>query len=110
MANGGQMPDWLIPAAAGVPSGAPSIPTPGTNMALKVNTTNGHLYAYIASAWIDVTGTGSGGALTYLKAQLSADVAMTTASTTYDGPSLSLVAGTWLLIRSMANLSEYGMT
>ena len=36
-------------------------------------------------------------ALTSSQSQLSADVAMTTANTFYDGPSLSLAAGTWLL-------------
>jgi hypothetical protein len=42
----------------------------------------------------DLTGYPS---LTNLVGQLSADVTMTTASTFYDGPSVSLTAGTWLL-------------
>jgi hypothetical protein len=43
-----------------------------------------------------------GGSLTSAMNQLSADVTMTTGGTYYDGPSLSLGAGTWLLTASVA--------
>ena len=49
------------------------------------------------SSWDNVTppGGSGGGALSYLTAHLSADVAMTTANSPYDGPSVSLSPGTW---------------
>lgn len=40
----------------------------------------------------------SSGAITYATASLSADVALTTSSTWYDGPSVSIAAGTWLVV------------
>lgn len=41
---------------------------------------------------------GSGGSLSHASDQLSADVTMASANTFYDGPSVSLAAGTWMLI------------
>ncbi len=41
---------------------------------------------------------GGGGAMTYAEASLAADVQLASSNTWYNGPSLSLEAGTWLLI------------
>lgn len=47
---------------------------------------------------IDHTGlTGVGGTLDYEQGQLGADVTMVTAGTFYDGPTVTLAVGTWLL-------------
>jgi hypothetical protein len=43
----------------------------------------------------------SGGSLTSTKTLLGSDVTMTSANTFYDGPSVSLAAGTWLLNGSL---------
>lgn len=48
--------------------------------------------------WVQVGGSAS---LTTASAQLSADVAMASANTYYDGPSVSLAAGTWLVYTSV---------
>ena len=46
-------------------------------------------------SWITPSAAGT---ITSLSASLSADVALTTTSTWYNGPSVSLAAGTWLVI------------
>lgn len=51
---------------------------------------------------------GGSTALTTASAQLSADVAITTAGTYYDGPSVSLAAGTWLVIATLTFNSTTG--
>ena len=55
-----------------------------------------------------IPGTGGTPTLTSSTNQLSADVTVTSANTYYDGPSLSLAAGTWLLTAAItvADLNE----
>ena len=48
-----------------------------------------------ALGWISPSTSGT---ITSLSAALSANVSLTTTATWYDGPSVSLVAGTWLVI------------
>ncbi len=48
----------------------------------------------------------AGGSLSYQQAALSADVSITAANTFYDGPSVSLAAGTWLVGGQVAVLSS----
>jgi len=48
-----------------------------------------------ALGWISPSTSGT---ITSLSASLSANVSLTTTATWYDGPSLSLAAGTWLVI------------
>ena len=55
-------------------------------------------------------GGGGGGALTSSTAYLSADVSMASANTFYDGPSLSLAAGTWLLLGSVETTTSGWVT
>jgi hypothetical protein len=48
------------------------------------------------------SGGGGGGALSYANAKLTGgDVSMASADTWYDGPSISLEAGTWLVLSQM---------
>lgn len=50
-------------------------------------------------ATIEVMSSGAGGGgLQYRQAQLSGDVVLAVAGTYYDGPSISLAAGTWLVL------------
>ena len=51
----------------------------------------------VPAAVMGSTEAGSG-ALSFVEAALGADVAMTDADTWYDGPSVALSAGTWLLV------------
>lgn len=46
----------------------------------------------------------SAGTITSLSASLSANVSLTTSATWYDGPSVSLVAGTWLIIGQITHV------
>ena len=48
-----------------------------------------------ATAW---TTPSAGGAITYAEAALDANVQLTSTGTFYDGPSVSLAAGTWLVL------------
>ena len=57
---------------------------------LTKNSATDYDYSWITPA--------SAGVITSLSASLSADVALTTTSTWYDGPSVFLDAGTWLVI------------
>lgn len=50
-----------------------------------------------SSKWINAPASGGGGILDQQSAHLSSDVSMPAQDTNYDGPSLSLAAGTWLL-------------
>jgi hypothetical protein len=57
-------------------------------------------------------GTGAqygGGPMTTVQSQLSADVTMTSANTFYDGPSVNLTAGTWLLTGSVEVMAGVGV-
>jgi hypothetical protein len=56
----------------------------------------------------DSVGGGSGGVLNYQQAFLAADVPMPAANTFYDGPSVVLSAGTWLLIGQLQFLDPVG--
>lgn len=76
--------------------------TNGTNgVGVPVGGTTGQVLAKINATdyntqWI-TPAAGGGGSLTSSQASLSADVQMPTSNTWYDGPSLSLAAGTWLI-------------
>lgn len=72
----------------------PGIP-PGSIDATGI--ANGNVLTAFGGVGIWAPG-ASGGALTHAVASLGADVALTTAGTFYDGPSLSLAAGTWLAL------------
>ncbi len=52
--------------------------------------------------------TVAAGDLTYVEAALGADVGMPTANTFYDGPSVALTAGTWLLVGHITWQSDDG--
>lgn len=87
---------WIGPfglpsfVASGGSHAAGSVPDPGA--------TAGTTHFLREDATWAVPAGGGGGALTSANAHLSSNVVLTTASTYYDGPSLSLVAGTWLII------------
>lgn len=74
---------------------APASPAQGE---LYFDTATSKLYWWSGSAWVDATGGGGGGALSYLEADLGSNVTMTNSGTVYDGPSVSLTAGTWLIV------------
>jgi hypothetical protein len=60
---------------------------------------NTQVLTYNGTNWVNAaapTG-GGGGSLTSAEASLSSDVQMPTSNTWYDGPSVSLAAGTWLI-------------
>ena len=64
------------------------ITTPSNTQVLTYNGTN----------WVNAAApSGGGGSLTSSQASLATDVQMPTSNTWYDGPSLSLGAGTWLI-------------
>ena len=63
---------------------------------LTKNSATDYDYSWITPA--------SAGTITSLSASLSADVALTTTATWYDGPSVSLPAGTWLVIGQITHV------
>lgn len=81
---------------SGVPSTtyASGPPVVTTDYAIYQDTATGLMYVWniFTASWVALVGTG---APTSANAKLTADVSMTTANTFYDGPSVSLVAGTW---------------
>lgn len=59
---------------------------------------NTQVLTYNGTNWVNAAApTGGGGSLSHAEAFLSADVQMPTSNTWYDGPSVSLAAGTWLI-------------
>lgn len=98
------MANVLHSLAAGIHPGAyhqSSAPTPPQDGTLWVDTSSGPPYQMKvwnagSSAWQDV-GTTASGTPTSGQNLLAADVTMTTSPTFYDGPSVTLGAGTWLL-------------
>lgn len=53
--------------------------------------------------WVDLSASG-GGALPSASAALAADVSMTTSNQWYDGPGVSLEAGTWLVAATITQV------
>jgi excisionase family DNA binding protein len=68
----------------------------GTNGAMYYNASTNKFRCYQNGAWTNCIGAGD--SLTYYNSVLGADVSIAVANTWYDGPSLSLGAGTWLVI------------
>jgi len=60
---------------------------------------NTQVLTYNGTNWVNAAAPsgGGGGSITHAEASLSTDVQMPTSGTWYDGPSLSLAAGTWLV-------------
>lgn len=67
------------------------------------DSSGGTTYRSDGSTWTQIAGAVSGPSpsLTSASAALSGDVTMTNANTWYDGPSVSLAAGTWLIIAAL---------
>jgi hypothetical protein len=82
----------------GIGSGTGSRPAAGQNGARWIDTTGPTETYDNGSAWVTLGGAVS---LTSSTNQLSSAVTMTSTNTFYDGPSLSLAAGTWLLLASI---------
>ena len=76
----------------------PRLTKPGgtVGQVLTKNSSTNYDYSWITPA--------SAGTITSLSASLSADVALTTTSTWYNGPSLSLPAGTWLVMGQITHV------
>ena len=53
--------------------------------------------------WVDLSASG-GGALSSASAALAADVSLTTSNQWYDGPGVSLAAGTWLVAATITQV------
>ena len=70
----------------------PRLTKPGGTVGQVLTKNSSTDYDY---SWITPS---SAGTITSLSASLSADVALTTTSTWYDGPEVSLEAGTWLVM------------
>lgn len=76
----------------GMGTGAPSVTVADGSIYLRSGT---GLYVRQGSAWVRVDPTSA--ALTSSSNYVTSDVTMTTNGTFYDGPTLTLAAGTWLL-------------
>lgn len=97
--------DYLIYDVIANRPATPSVASHVTVVFLATDT--GAAYLWSGSTWV-VMGGGGGGTWTTASAALGADVAMTTANTYYDGPSVSLVAGTWDVTVGVTLLSAGG--
>jgi hypothetical protein len=64
----------------------------GNNYLLATNTT--YIFTYYGGVWIQLSGTA---ALAYANAKLDTDVTLVSAGTYYDGPSITLAPGIWLV-------------
>lgn len=64
----------------------------GNDYLLAVNTT--YLFTYYDGVWIQLSGTA---ALSFANTKLTTDVTLAVAGTYYDGPGVTLAAGTWLI-------------
>jgi|GEM_PF-3498456 len=62
--------------------------------------TTGQVLTWSGAVWAPQTPTAAAVSLTNASAFLGADVAMASANTWYDGPTVSLAAGTWLVMAS----------
>lgn len=82
----------------GVDASKPSAGTAG-RLYYSTDVSGGQLQRDNGSSWDSVE--GAAGALTTSSAYLATDVTMTTNGTLYDAVSLSLAAGTWLLIGNL---------
>jgi hypothetical protein len=71
--------------------------------------TNGQVLTWSGSSWGPATPGASSASLSNGQTFLATDVTMTSANTWYDGPSLSLAAGTWLIMAS-ATIGRTGTT
>ncbi|CAB4140533.1 Phage tail repeat like [uncultured Caudovirales phage] len=71
--------------------------------------TNGQVLTWSGSSWGPATPGEGSASLSSGQAFLATDVAMASANTWYDGPSLSLAAGTWLILAS-ATVGRTGTT
>ena len=76
----------------------PRLTKPGgtVGQVLTKNSSTNYDYSWITPA--------SAGTITSLSSSLSADVPLATASTWYDGPSVSLPAGTWLVMGQITHV------
>lgn len=84
---------------------APSTPASGT-VALYAKS-DGLLYSK-DDAGAETPVSGGGGSLTSTSNAMSGDVTMTNANQFYDGPSVSLTAGTWLLVGNIHARQQTG--
>lgn len=99
--EGGLAAIRLVPAASG--TGAP---TTGAHQVgeLYADSTGALFYCTVAGSpgtWLPVVLGSSGASLTTVEASLASDVSMSSGGTWYDGPSVSLTTGTWLLVASV---------
>lgn len=74
-----------------------SLPAPSVSLAGVIArlASDNKPYWCDGTQWVDLS--ASGGALTSATAALGADVSLTTSNQWYDGPGISLAAGTWLV-------------
>ncbi len=86
-------------------------PPTGAFVPVITSPANGDLITYASPNWINAppaSGGGGGGSLTSVSNALGANVSCPTANTYYDGPSVSCVAGTWLLQSTITTLNSTG--
>jgi hypothetical protein len=104
--------DNIVPQLIIVEGSAPSVTATGTypgipsgDQALFIDSADHTVKLVNHSGTVTPVGSGS---LTNASAQLASDVTMTTVDTFYDGPSVSLVAGTWLVTATATFVSAAG--
>ena len=88
----------------GTGSGTASRPAFGNAGARWIDTTGPTETYDTGAAWVALG--GAAGSLTASSNKLASDVVMSVANTPYDGPSLSLAAGSYLLIGTLTLLSS----
>ena len=79
---------------------APTPHTHGASDILQGGATNGQVLTWSGAVWEAQTPASPTVSLTNASAFLATDVAMAAANTWYDGPTVSLAAGTWLVMAS----------
>jgi hypothetical protein len=87
-------------------SSAPTSPASGKQRAY-IRTSDHTLVTVNSSGTVAAVG-GSGGTLSYQQSFLSADVSMTSANTFYNGPTVTLSTGTWLITSRLMLLDPTG--
>lgn len=82
-----------------------SLPAPSASLAGVIArlASDNKPYWCDGAQWIDLSA-GGGGALTTASAALSADVNLSSSNQWYDGPGISLVAGTWLVAATITQV------
>jgi hypothetical protein len=82
-----------------------SLPAPSVSLAGVIArlASDNKPYWCDGTQWVDLSASG-GGALSSATAALAADVSLTTSNQWYDGPAVSLAAGTWLVAATITQV------